>query len=147
LVDWHDRIVATLGRAVDPRNPDTIKPSVAVIDLSQNASYSGIGEADFTVHFSQHAFDLTRHFQLNASLSAKYGAYSGRVNFGMVDDTSYSGKTLNFVFVLASERLEIYDEVETNKNYQEFRLLSLDSSFVVARRSSGQVVRYEILRK
>ena len=47
---------------------------------------------------------------------------------------------------ISGDRLEIYDEVETNKNYHEFRLVSLDSSFVVARRKSGQVARFEVVK-
>jgi hypothetical protein len=98
LVGWHPDFVASIGRGLDLKNPDVIKPSAATIELGQPTLYSGTGGADINVYFSQHQLDLTKHFALNVSLSAKYSAYSGNVKFGYVDDTTYSGNTLNFVF-------------------------------------------------
>ncbi len=46
MVGWHPEFVATIGRGLDLKNADVIKPPAAIIDVGQPTLYSGTGEAD-----------------------------------------------------------------------------------------------------
>lgn len=95
----HPGFIPLHGYGLNLRNPDDLKPPVAALDFAQPETYAGDGSAQFSVHFSQHKLDLTKHFALNASLSVKSMAFTGRANFSYVDNTRYSGNNLNFAFV------------------------------------------------
>jgi len=116
-VGWHPDFVAQVGRGTDLRNQEVLKPHVALL-ASQPAGLTN-GEATINVRFAQHQFDVAKSFALNTSLSVKSLTYSGSVRFGMVDNQTFNGNTLTFVF-------------EGNRNFgnQVYGVTGMEPNFV-----------------
>lgn len=124
FVGWHPALALQPGYGLEYRQQYLLKPRVALLDFGAATNYSGTGSASYSAFFSQHQLDLVRRFSLNVNASAKYNLYSGKVGFSYVDDTAYTGNTLNFVF-------------ECNRDYgfTRFRPLGLDPDF------AGEITR------
>ncbi len=135
-IGWHPDLTLEPGCGLEYRQQYLLKPRVALLDPSAATNYSGTGSASYSASFSQHQLDLVSRFSLNLNVSAKYGVYSGKVGFSYVDDTAYTGNTLNFVF-------------ECNRDYgfTRFRPSALDSDFISEINRLRQTLRGQALQK
>lgn len=124
-IGWHPSMVGELGRGLDIRNQDLLKPKVTIINEADLPPAANTGEARINVSFSQHQFDLVRSFALNTSVSVKSGLYGGKVGVEFVDNTTHSANRLNFAFectrefgerVYPQERLTMAPEFITTVN-------------------------------
>jgi hypothetical protein len=135
-IGWHPDLTLQPGYGLEYRQQYLLKPRVVILDSSATTDNSGIGSASYSASFSQHQLDLVSRFSLNLNVSAKYNVYSGKVGFSYVDDTSYTGNTLHFVF-------------ECNRDYgfTRFRPTAPDPDFAGEISRMRQTLRGEALQK
>lgn len=96
-IGWHPDVTLELGRGVDLRNQDVIKPIVATFHRS-DGSASEQGQSSISARFVSHSADLAKSFSLNASVSAKNLTYEGDLGVEFLRTTQFSQNSVSFVY-------------------------------------------------